>query len=142
MHRLALTYLITAVIFFAADFVWLSLMQEPLYQAQLGNLLLMEPKLPVAFVFYAIYIVGLLTFAVVPALRQAQWRRATWGGALLGLVAYATYDLSNLATLKEWSGVVSVIDIMWGTVASGLAATLSFFAVHRVTQATHATNSV
>lgn len=129
MRTIVIAYLATAAVFFAMDFAWLSVAVSSIYKPRLAGMLLEQPNMPVAAGFYLLYVVGVLAFAVMPALAQGDWTRAAWGGALLGLVAYGTYDMSNLATLVGWSGVVSVIDMLWGTVLTGVAATAGYFIV-------------
>lgn len=122
-----ITYAVTAVIFFGMDFLWLTLTSNSFYKPQLGSLLLEKPNMPVAAAFYLVYIIGIVAFAVLPALEQGAWMRALWGGALLGLVAYGTYDITNLATLTNWSTTVTIVDLVWGTLATATAATASYF---------------
>jgi uncharacterized membrane protein len=129
MRANLIAYGTTAVIFFALDFVWLSLTMKPLYQARLGTLLLAKPNFPVAALFYLAYVVGIVVFAVIPALADGNWMRALWGGALLGLVAYGTYDMTNLATVSGWSTLVTIVDLAWGTVATAAAAVAGYYCV-------------
>jgi uncharacterized membrane protein len=129
MRTIVIAYLATAVVFFAMDFVWLSAAVSTIYKPRLGGLLLDTPNMPVAAGFYLLYVVGVLAFAVFPALAQGDWTRALWGGALLGLVSYGTYDMTNLATMVGWSALVSVVDMVWGTVVTGIAATAGYFIV-------------
>ncbi len=126
--KLALLYLITTIAFFAIDFVWLSTATKRIYQPYLGDLLLEKPNLPVAAVFYLFYIVGLIALAIIPGLREASVVGAVWRGALFGAIAYATYDLTNLATLNGWAWQISVIDIVWGTVLNTAVATVGYYA--------------
>ena len=132
MRTNLIAYVATAIVFFGMDFVWLSTATGLLYKPRLGGLLLETPNLPVAAGFYLLYVIGILAFAVFPALSEGSWTRAAWGGALLGLVAYGTYDMTNLATLTGWSAVVSVVDMIWGTVVTGVAATAGYFIVRAV----------
>ncbi len=129
MRTIVIAYISTAIVFFAMDFVWLSVAVQQLYKPRLGGLLLDQPNMPVAAGFYLLYVVGVLAFAVMPALAQGDWTRALWGGALLGLVAYGTYDMSNLATLNGWSALVSAVDMVWGTFVTAVAATAGYFIV-------------
>jgi uncharacterized membrane protein len=121
-------YLITTVAFFAIDFIWLSTATKRIYQPYLGDLLLEKPNLPVAAVFYLFYIVGLLALAVIPGLREASVAGALWRGAVFGAIAYATYDLTNLATLNGWAWQISVIDIAWGTFLNTVVAGVGYYA--------------
>ena len=121
--------------FLVLDFVWLGTMVNAYYKPRMGELLLAQPRLGVAVLFYAIYVVGVVAFAVLPALREGDWTRALWGGALFGFCAYATYDMTNLATLKGFSSEVAVVDMVWGTVVSGASATLGMLGVSLLTRA-------
>ncbi len=127
-----IAYMVTAVLFFGMDFAWLSLSLAPVYKKHLGGLLMDKPNLPVAGLFYLVYVVGIVVFAVLPALEAGSWIRALWAGALLGLVAYGTYDMTNLATLSGWSPVVSLVDMAWGTFATGGAATAAYFIIRLI----------
>jgi len=122
-----LAYLATAVIFFGMDFAWLSFAGSRIYKAHLGTLMLEKPLLPVAAGFYLMYVVAVVALVVIPALDLGSWKHALWAGALFGLAAYGTYDLTNQATLAGWSGFVSVVDMAWGTFATGMAATGGYF---------------
>jgi uncharacterized membrane protein len=115
----------------AIDALWLTVLMGPTYQAYLGALMLAEPKLLPAALFYLLYPAGLVVFAVLPALRKRDWRAASLLGALLGLVAYGTYDLSNLATLRGWPWQLTVIDMAWGTLLSAIAAAAGYAAGRR-----------
>ena len=122
MPQVLLTYLIALVLLLAIDLVWLGWVARSFYVAQLGDLMRPQPGLVAAGLFYAIYAAGLVHFAVLPGLREDCWPSALAQGALLGLVAYATYDLSNLATLKGWPFALSMVDLAWGTALSGVVA--------------------
>lgn len=126
--RLALLYVTTAVAFFAIDFVWLSTMTSRVYQPRLGHLLATEPHLGVAAGFYLLYVLGVVALAVVPGLKEGALLGAVWRGALLGLIAYATYDLTNLATLRDWPIDITLIDLVWGTVLTGATSMLGYYA--------------
>lgn len=118
-------FIVVALIFAVIDAVWLKL-SSGFYQREIGGLLLEKPNFPAAIIFYAIYVMGIVVFAVMPALNENSWAVAAGYGALLGLVAYATYDLTNLATLKNWSHKVVVIDMLWGTIVTALSATVAY----------------
>lgn len=134
MKAFFVSYLAAGLVFLGADAVWLSTMNRLLYQPHLGPLLLATFKLLPAAVFYLIYVFGIVFFAISPALESGQWSTALLRGAVLGLVAYATYDLSNQATLKGWSGVVTIVDVSWGMVATGMAALLGFLITQALTK--------
>jgi len=128
LGKLALLYLITTVAFFALDFIWLSTATSRIYKPYLGDLLSPKPNLGVAAAFYLFYIVGLIALAIVPGLKEGAISGAMWRGALFGLLAYATYDLTNLATIQGWAWQVSVIDMIWGTVLNTVVAAVGFLA--------------
>jgi uncharacterized membrane protein len=115
-------YLVTMGLFFAIDFIWLSSMIGPFYTPYLGPLLEDEPLISrgiAALLFYCIYIAGLCYFALVPAVRHNSPLVAAKRGALYGFFTYSTYDLTNQATLQDWSWIVTSVDIVWGTLLSG-----------------------
>ncbi|MDH4196363.1 MAG: DUF2177 family protein [Candidatus Aminicenantes bacterium] len=112
-------YAITLAVFFLIDMVWLGVVAKGFYRRHLGVLLSPKVNWPAAILFYLIFIVGLLVFAVRPALLRGAPLEALGLGAFLGLVSYATYDLSNLATIKDWPLIVTVVDLVWGTVLGG-----------------------
>lgn len=125
-------YLASLVVLAAGDFVWLGTVGTGVYRPRIGALLLERPVFGAAAAFYLVYAVGVVVFAVAPALRAGTaWPRGLWLGALFGFFAYATYDLTNLATLRGWSGFVTVLDIAWGTVLTGGAAAAGCLAAQR-----------
>ena len=113
-------YVASAVVFFAADFVWLSTMAERLYRPALGDMMLDKPNLPVAGGFYLVYLVGLLLLVTAPA--SGDVGKAFWMGAVFGFVAYGTYDLTNLSTLRGFTPQLVAIDMAWGTVLTAVTA--------------------
>ncbi|WEJ58812.1 DUF2177 family protein [Devosia sp. FJ2-5-3] len=129
MPNFAIAYLSSALVFFAVDFVWLTLATRFLYKPQLGDLLADSPNLLVAATFYLVYLIGLVVFAILPAANANSWAMALGLGALLGLVAYGTYDFTNLSTIRDWPVLVTMVDLAWGTFLSALAATAGFWAV-------------
>lgn len=119
-------YLLTIPVFFAIDLLWLGVVAKNLYQKNLAHLLSPTVNWPAALLFYLIYIIGIILFAVRPALiSQSLVKAAVWG-ALFGFFTYATYDLTNLATLKDWPLKIVVVDIAWGTLLCALVASSSF----------------
>lgn len=128
----ALSYVATAIVFLVVDSIWLGVMGGLVYRPLLGDMLLAKFNVAAAVAFYLLYVAGLVIFAVAPALGAGRWQTALIQGALFGFFAYATYDLTNLATLKNWSTLLSLLDIGWGTLASGIAATAGFFAVRAI----------
>jgi uncharacterized membrane protein len=128
MIRYTIAYAVTAVVFLAVDYIWLSRAMG-FYRSSLGDLLAEKPNLLAAAAFYLIYFVGIVVFAVMPAARNGGWVLALLLGSVLGLVAYATYDLTNLATLSRWPLVVTVVDMVWGTFVTALASLAGFVAI-------------
>lgn len=121
-----IAYLATAVVFFAIDFVWLT-RAVGFYRGEIGGLLLDEPKLGYAAGFYLLYVVGVVVLVVMPAVTGGSWVQALLMGALLGLVAYGTYDMTNLATLKGYTLRVALVDMGWGTFLTAVSATAGYF---------------
>ncbi|MDM0068753.1 DUF2177 family protein [Variovorax sp. J31P207] len=124
-RQFAIAYAATAAVFLGLDALWLTLMADALYRPAIGHLMRERFAPWPAIAFYAIYVAGVVVFAVAPALRQRQWRWALGRGALLGLVAYATYDLTNQATLKGWPWHVTLADLCWGMAATAVAAAVA-----------------
>ncbi len=120
-------YIGSAVAMLALDAVWLTTMVPRLYKPALGDMLADPPNFVIAGVFYLLYVIGVVVLAVLPALNQQNWLIALGAGALLGLVAYGTYDFTNLSTLKNWPLTLSLIDVCWGVVLTGVAATAGYF---------------
>jgi uncharacterized membrane protein len=128
VRQTVLLYLITLAVFFLVDMAWLGLVAKAFYRKHLGHLMAPKVGWPAALLFYVLFIAGLLVFAVRPALAAGAPVRALILGAGLGLVSYATYDLTNLATLKDWPLIVTVVDLVWGTVLGGTVSWLSALA--------------
>jgi len=127
-----IAYASTAVVFLALDAVWLTTMADRLYRPALGRLMLDRFELLPALAFYAVYLVGVVVFAVMPGLASRRWSTALGLGALLGLVAYATYDLTNQATLRDWPWRVTLADLCWGTFVTAVAAAAGFLVTARL----------
>jgi uncharacterized membrane protein len=119
-------YLIAFIIFLAIDAVWLGLIAPKFYKNQIGHLMSSSPNLIAALVFYLLFIVGLVYFAIMPAIDQGSIGKALLAGALFGFMTYATYDLTNLATLKDWPIIVTVVDLVWGTFLSTSITVLTY----------------
>ena len=113
-------YLVTLAVFLAIDLVWLGLVARGFYRRHLGYLMGPKVNWAAALLFYLLFIAGLLVFAVRPAIAGGAPLQALWLGALLGLVCYATYDLTNLATVRDWPLIVTAVDLVWGTVLGGV----------------------
>ncbi len=125
-------YLVAAVIFGLMDFVWLTIVALPMYEAELGDLLADDPNMVAAVAFYAIYIGGITYFATTPAIMTGSLRRAVIPGAVLGLVAYATWDLTNLAVLDGFPASVVAADLAWGTFVTTSTAGLTYVVCRRI----------
>jgi uncharacterized membrane protein len=128
MKKSLWAYAGTLLAFLVLDGLWLGVLMAPTYRALLGSLMLDSPLLAPAAVFYLLYVFGCVVFVVLPA---KTWRRASALGALLGLVAYGTYDLSNWATLHEWSAQLALMDMAWGTFATCVACSIGFWAARK-----------
>jgi uncharacterized membrane protein len=113
-------YLITLAVFFVIDMIWLGVVAKGFYRKHLGSMLSPKVNWAAALLFYLLFIVGLVVFVIRPALVSGEPLKALLLGAFFGLISYATYDLSNLATLKDWPVVVTVVDLVWGTTLGGL----------------------
>ena len=129
MKKALIAYGATLLAFLLLDGIWLGVLMAPTYRELLGSLMLEKPLLVPAAVFYCLYVIGCLVFVVLPAL---SWQRAAKLGALLGLVAYGTYDLTNWATLRGWSVQVTLMDWAWGTFATAVACTVGFLLTRRL----------
>ena len=122
MTKIITAYFATLVVFAAIDAIWLTQVGPSLYKPILGDLLAEKPRLGAAVVFYLIFIAGIVYFAVLPGLALG-WQKALISGAVLGFVAYATYDLTNQATLAIWSTKITLMDMAWGTFLTAVSAT-------------------
>ncbi len=131
MLRWIAAYGVGGAVFLLVDLVWLSLMGPTLYRQALGEIMSERVNTAAAVAFYVIYVGGIVFLAVQPGLKAQSVVTAVVAGAVLGLVAYATYDLSNLATLKVWSLKVTVVDIAWGTALTAVAAGVACFTALR-----------
>lgn len=128
MLRYSIAYLVTAAVFLGADYLWLNRAMG-FYRNSLGDLLAEKPNLVAAAALYLIYFVGIVVFTVMPAARSDAWGSSLLLGGLLGLVAFATYDLTNLATLSRWPVAVTVVDMVWGTFVTALSSLAGFVAI-------------
>lgn len=119
-------YILTFLAFLAVDGVWLGLVAKNFYAKHLGFLMSPTPNLPAAFLFYLLNIIGLIILVVVPALQENNLIKVLWLGALYGLCTYATYDLTNLATIKNWPLLVTIVDLFWGVIISTFTAFVGY----------------
>lgn len=119
-------YFLTLVVFLGIDGVWLTTIAKNFYAKHLGYLMSKTPNLTAAGIFYLIYILGMVYLVLTPALEKKSLAQAIYMGALFGLCGYATYDLTNLATIKDWPLLVTLVDLVWGTVLSATVAGVSY----------------
>ena len=131
MRTYLVAYAATLAVFLLGDFVWLGTVALSFYRSRLGALLLDKPNLATAAGFYVLFAIGIVIFAVTPALRASSWTQAAIYGALFGFFSYATYDLTNLATIRGWSAEVSIADLIWGTAITAVSATAGYFVAAR-----------
>ena len=120
-------YIATTIVFFVLDFIWLGYVAKSFYREQLGPLMADPINVPIAVGFYAIYTLGIVIFAVSPALNAQNWQTALIYGALFGFFAYATYDLTNMATIQGWPMKMSMVDMVWGTFLTATSATIGYY---------------
>ncbi len=127
-------YITTAAVFLAIDYVWLSHIANRFYFDRLGHLLMDKPNMAAAGAFYLMYVVGIVIFAVTPALKSETMMPALVFGALFGFFTYATYDITNFATLKGWPLIVVGVDVAWGTLLSSVSAVSGYFLTRLILQ--------
>jgi uncharacterized membrane protein len=126
MKTLLITYMVTLGVFFAIDLVWLGIIAKNLYANHIGHLMADKVNWMAALLFYLLYILGVVYFAVNPALQGGGWTFALKTGLIFGFFTYMTYDLTNLATLKDWPIKITMIDMAWGTFLGGFVALFSY----------------
>jgi len=126
--RYLAAYLGAGLAFAGLDAIWLTLTGATLYRPALHAVLVAGFRPVPAVLFYLIYLIGVVVFAVAPAMRDGRWRAATAKGALFGFFAYATYDLTNQATLVVWATRITLLDLAWGTVLTAIGASAGYFA--------------
>jgi len=125
-------FLIALPIFFAIDMAWLILVAKKFYQQQIGFLMKPDINWFAAIIFYLLFIAGLVIFVISPAVEKHSWAHAILFGALFGLITYATYDLTNLATMKDWPLLVTVVDLIWGTVLAASISGITYFIASKI----------
>jgi uncharacterized membrane protein len=123
---LATTFVVTLIAFLAIDAIMLKFVMLPLFSKHVGELLRTDMRLGVAAGFYVVYVAGVLYFAVMPALRADSLWLAAMNGALLGLIAYGTYEMTNMATIEGWAWPMVVTDMAWGTTLTAVSAVIGF----------------
>ncbi|MEO8628910.1 MAG: DUF2177 family protein [Betaproteobacteria bacterium] len=130
MLRFVIGYIATLLTFCVLDFIWRGWVAKGFYQSQIGALLLAQPNWVAAVLFYAIFAIGIQIFCVAPALEADAFSKVVISGAVFGFFCYMTYDLRNLATLKGWATSLSMVDILWGTFITSVAASAGYVAAH------------
>jgi uncharacterized membrane protein len=125
-------FAITLPVFFFIDMIWLGVVAKNFYREQIGFLLKTDVNWVAAIAFYLIFIVGLVVFVIMPAKAQGSWSHALWYGALFGCITYATYDLTNLATVKDWPLLVTLVDLAWGAVLAASVSTIAYLIAARL----------
>lgn len=123
-------YGIAFVVFLVVDLIWLSVVAKDLYQKELGFILAKSPNWYAAIVFYLLYLIGLVYFVIYPAVVAKDWTLALRNGVFFGFITYATYDLTNLATLDKWPLKITIIDLIWGSFLGGTISTLTYWINH------------
>ncbi len=132
MYGIVKTYIITFIVFMAIDLVWLGIVAKNLYAKHLGYIMRTNVNWVAAIVFYLLFIAGVLFFVLYPAIDKDSWRYALLAGMLFGFITYATYDLTNLATLKDWPVIITIIDLIWGAILCGATSVISFLIIQRL----------
>lgn len=130
IQKLLISYVLTAVVFFAIDMLWLGLIAKALYNKYLGSFLSDNVNWTAAVIFYLIFIAGIFIFSILPAVERGSWIRALILGGLFGFIAYATYDLTNMATMKDWPLTIVIIDMIWGFVLTATVSVSGYFIVN------------
>ena len=125
-------YIIAFVVFFAVDMVWLGLVAKNFYAKQIGFLMKTDINWISAIIFYLLFVAGIVFFVVSPAIEKQSWVYALLAGAFFGLITYATYDLTNLATLKNWPVFLTIVDLLWGTFLSATVSSIAYLIVTNI----------
>ena len=125
-REFVITYLLMAILFLALDLFWLGLIAKNFYQKHLGRFFSDKVNWTAAIIFYFLFVIGTMIFAVYPGVAQDSLMRAMMFGVLFGLFTYATYDMTNLATLKDWPVPIVIVDIIWGMVLCGAISAFGF----------------
>jgi uncharacterized membrane protein len=131
--KLIASYLLTTIVFFTIDIVWLGFVAKSLYRKYLGAFLSEEVNWPAAIIFYLLFIVGIFVFVILPSVEKKSILSALLLGAFFGFITYATYDLTNLATLKNWPLTIVIIDLAWGATLTASVSVAGYFIVKWLT---------
>jgi uncharacterized membrane protein len=121
------TYFIALFVFFTIDIIWLVFVAKNFYRKELGFIMSPKPNWFAAIIFYLIFIMGVVFFVINPAIIKDSWSYALLVGMFFGFITYSTYDLTNLATLKDWPLKITLIDMIWGTSLGGMVSVITFF---------------
>ncbi len=125
-------YFVTFTIFIGIDLIWLGVVAKNFYSNQIGFIMRSSPNWLAALVFYALFVFGLVYFVINPALAVSSFKQALLSGLLFGLITYSTYDLTNLATLKDWPIYVTIVDLIWGTILGGSVSSISYLVMGKL----------
>ena len=125
-------YAIALPVFFIIDMIWLGLVAKNFYRNQIGFLMKSDINWTAAIIFYLLFIVGLILFVITPAVEKGSWTYALLFGAMFGFITYATYDLTNLATLKDWPILVTIVDLVWGAVLAASVSVITYFIASKI----------
>lgn len=125
-YKLILSYFLTSLVFFAVDMLWLGLLAKDFYRKHLGGFLSDRVNWTAAIIFYLIFIVGIFVFVILPAVEKNSLLKAIGLGAFFGFITYATYDLTNLATLKNWPLTIVIVDMAWGAVLTAIVSAAGY----------------
>ncbi|PJE76473.1 DUF2177 domain-containing protein [Candidatus Uhrbacteria bacterium CG10_big_fil_rev_8_21_14_0_10_48_16] len=125
-------FAIALPVFFAIDMVWLGLVAKNFYRGQIGSLMKTDVNWVAAVIFYLIFIAGLVTFVITPAIEKGSWTHALVFGAFFGLVCYATYDLTNLAVTKDWPLLVTIVDLLCGAILAASISTVTYVIASKI----------
>ncbi|HPF47704.1 MAG TPA: DUF2177 family protein [Emcibacteraceae bacterium] len=127
--KFLIAYIVTAVVFLVIDYIWLGFLMKDYFQSQLSHLMAENVNLSIAALFYLFYAAGVVFLCINPAIESGEWTKALINGAILGFLAYGTYDITNMATLREWPVMMSVIDVTWGTALTAFSAVMGYLGV-------------
>lgn len=134
--RILLTYAVSVPVFFIIDMIWLGVIARGFYRKALEPLLTPDINWTAAIIFYFLFLVGILVFALLPGMEKKSLTHTITMAALFGFIAYATYDLTNLATLKNWPLMMSIVDMIWGAFLSATTAAITFLIMSRIPEQT------
>lgn len=132
MIDLIKTFVVSFIVFLGIDLLWLGVVAKNLYRSQLGYLMKTNFNMVAAMIFYVIFVIGLIVFVIHPALGKESWQYALLMGLFFGFVTYATYDLTNLATIKDWPLFITLVDLAWGTTLGGTTAVISYLILNKI----------